>query len=211
MQCASPSTARFPPHPPDPAAPALGTRSLPRKGPSRGAVRTPALPHRPPVRRGPVGEGRAGRRPSPRRPARPPALLPVIELVLGARQRVNHEMDGRHGASFSSSSRGRPPPARLPPPPNPFPSSKPTATAAAASRSPNERSKCAGAAAAAAASLPGVCPRRGGPAGRAGGRINTPPRSLSDSAQECEAGGRDPGRVAAAAATGSRTSGEGPD
>lgn len=183
---------------------------MPRKGPSRGAVRTPALPTGRRSGAAPWGRGGRGGAPPPaaRRPARPPALLPVIELVLGARQRVNHEMDGRHGASFSSSSRGRPPPARLPPPPNPFPSSKPTATAAAASRSPNERSKCAGAAAAAAASLPGVCPRRGGPAGRAGGRINTPPRSLSDRAQECEAGGRDPGRAAAAAATGSRTSGE---
>lgn len=106
VQCAFPSTSRSPPRPRAP-----GTRSLPRKGPSlvqRGPspatagrrVNTGARPGAAPWGRG----GRGGAPPPARRPARPPALLPVIELVLGARQRVNHEMDGRHGASFSSSS-----------------------------------------------------------------------------------------------------------
>lgn len=110
-------------------------------------------------------------------------------------------MDGRHGASFSSSSRGRRPPLSPTPLRAPFPSPKPTA-AAAASQSPMEGSECAGAA---TASLPGVCPRPGGPAGRAGADQHAT-RSPGDSARECKAGGRDSGR---AAASGGRASGEG--
>lgn len=103
----------------------------------------------------------------------------------------------------------RPPPEHGPPGsaprPNPFPSPKPTAAAAAALQSPNgekqmrrgrRRRLPAGRVSAA---------RRSGGAGRRADQHAA--RSPGDSAQECEAGGRDPGR---AAASGSRASGEGP-
>lgn len=65
-----------------------------------------------------------------------------------------------------------------------------------------EGSKCAGAA---AASLPGVCPPPG--SRRASRRTDQyATRSPGDSAQDCEAGGRDLGR---AAASGSGAVGEG--
>lgn len=200
MQCAFPSTPRSPP-PPRPRGPR--TRSLPRRGLAGGSEdpRSPAgrsaRKHRRPPRRGPVGEGRAGRRPSPRPPARPLALLPVIELVLGARQRVNHEMDGRHGASFSSSSGGLPPPAMHPP--DPFPSPKPTAAAAATSQSPKgekqmRRGRCR-------------LPAERVSAARRSGQEGGSTRHRLPRRQRARVRGRDPGR---AAASGSRASGEGP-
>lgn len=103
-------------------------------------------------------------------------------------------MDGRHGVSFSSSSRGRPS-CSAPHPRTPSPRQNPQPQPPPPPGPQMREANAQGAAAAAAAAfLPGVCPRRGGPAGRAGGRINTPPRPLSDRAQECEAGGRDPAR-----------------
>lgn len=112
-------------------------------------------------------------------------------------------MDGRHGASFSSSSRGRPPPALARPPRTHFPSPKPTA---AASQSPNG----------------GKQMRRGRRRRLPAGRVSTarPPggagrradqhatRSPGDSAQVCEANGRDLGRAAAAGSAKRRRGGD---
>lgn len=196
-----PSTPQSRPHrsrppPPRPGAPKFGSH---RSRGLQGAVGAPGAA---------VGGGKreGGRRPSPAA-----APVPVIELVLGARQRVDHEMDGRHGAACAPRSRGR---AALARPPEPLPVRGahgrrhrllfflllrvPKRRAASAQGPPPPRRAC----------VPGSAIRlggggRGGGGGREGGSTRRPlGRPRRTRAREARSAAGGPGGAGADAASG---------